>query len=47
MDNVSLPTTLPIHPSPEQLRDMGFLNESSDESNDDERSEYEILSSSD
>ena len=47
MEHDSLSTTLPLPPLPEQLKDIGFLNESSDESNDDERSESEISSSSD
>ena len=47
MKHDSLSTTLPFPPLPEQIRDIGFLNESSHESSDDERSEYEISSSSD
>ena len=47
MENVSLSTTLPLPPLQEQLRDIGFLNESSDESSDDEWSKYGISSSPD
>ena len=36
-----------VPPLPEPLRNIGFSNESSDESSDDERSEYGISSSSD
>ena len=36
-----------VLPLPEQLRDIGSSNESSDESSDDERSEYGISSSLD